>query len=169
MKLTRLLVPLDGSPLAETALPAAAALAQATGATLLLLRAAEAHTFPGGDPTDAQVKVVREAEEYLASVAEKLRGDGVTVETAVWYGPPSDAIVEGARFNHADMVVITTHGRSGLGRVLLGSVAESVLRATSTPILVLHPEGAPLSAPTGNPRPAPCFSGLISASGGGRT
>jgi hypothetical protein len=51
-------------------------------------------------------------------------------------------------------MVMTTHGRSGLGRTLLGSVAKSVMRSTSTPILVLHPDGAPLQAPRGQSRPA---------------
>jgi nucleotide-binding universal stress UspA family protein len=52
------------------------------------------------------------------------------------------------------MIVMTTHGRSGFGRLLLGSVAESVLRGTSTPVLVLHPDGAPVEAPSGAGRPA---------------
>jgi Universal stress protein family len=63
------------------------------------------------------------------------------------------------------MVVMTTHGRSGLGRMFLGSVAESVMRSTPTPILVLHPDGAPLQAPRGESRPAVtgCASGWMSA------
>lgn len=154
MKLSRILVPLDGSPLAESALPTAVDLARSSGAELLLLRAAEAHTFPGGDPTEAQVKVVREAEAYLEEVKKRVEGsNGVRATTSVWYGTPADAIAEAARFNHADMIAMTTHGRSGLGRMLLGSVAESVIRSTATPILVLHPEGAPLRAPEGTPQP----------------
>ena len=155
MKLSKILVPLDGSPLAETALRPAVDLASSSGASVLLLRAAEAHGLPGSDPTEAQVKVVHEAEEYLDSVKRRFRG-AVTagITTSVWYGAPAEAIAEAARCNQVDMIVMTTHGRSGLGRMLLGSVAESVLRGTPTPILVLHPDGAPLHAPRGQSRPA---------------
>jgi len=166
MKLEKILVPLDGSALAETALGTAVALAETTGAALLLLRAAEAPVLTVGDPTEAQVKVVREAEEYLDAAKRRLRTDtGVPITTAVWYGHPSEAIAEAAHFNRVDMVVMTTHGRSGLGRILLGSVAESVIRSTATPMLVLHPDGAPLQAPRGESRPAAtgCASGWMSA------
>lgn len=168
MKFSRILVPLDGSTLAETALPSAIGLAQSTGASLVLLRAAEAHARPIGDPTEAQVRVVREAEDYLDQVKRRLPVDAVReVVTSVWYGRPAEAIAEAARFNHADMIVMTTHGRSGLGRVLLGSVTESVMRSTSTPILVLHPDGAPLLESRAESRPEPvaggCGTGWMSA------
>jgi nucleotide-binding universal stress UspA family protein len=156
MKLERILVPLDGSALAETALPAAVSLAEASGAALLLLRAAEAPALAVGDPTDRQIKVVREAEEYLETVKARVQADTrAGVNTAVWYGHPPEAIAEAAHFNRVNMVVMTTHGRSGLGRLLLGSVAEAVIRSTATPILVLHPDGAPLETPRGQSRPAP--------------
>jgi nucleotide-binding universal stress UspA family protein len=67
----------------------------------------------------------------------------------VWYGPATAAIVEAAATSQADLIVMSTHGRSGIGRLLLGSVAESVLRATHTPILLLRPEGAPVATPRG--------------------
>ena len=150
MKPERILVPLDGSLLAEGAIQTAAGLARESGAALVLLRAAEAHTLPGADPTDAQVAVVREAEEYLTAVAARLGEEGVKgVETSVWYGPPATAIIEAARLQKGDLIVMTTHGRSGLGRLILGSVAESVLRGTTTPILLLRAPGAPLEAPKG--------------------
>ena len=150
MKPERILVPLDGSLLAEGAIQTAAGLARESGAALVLLRAAEAHTLPGADPTDAQVAVVREAEEYLTAVAARLGEEGIKgVETSVWYGPPATAIIEAARLQKGDLIVMTTHGRSGLGRLILGSVAESVLRGTTTPILLLRAPGAPLEAPKG--------------------
>jgi nucleotide-binding universal stress UspA family protein len=154
MKVDKILVPLDGSILAEAALAKAATFAKdQPGATLVLLRAAEAATLPGADPTEAQVEVVREAEEYLASIADRLKREGVTkVETSVWYGKPASAIVEAAQFGKVDLIVMSTHGRSGVGRLILGSVAESVLRGTRTPILLLRPEGAPLEAPAGPAR-----------------
>jgi nucleotide-binding universal stress UspA family protein len=155
MKLKKILVPLDGSALAESAIAKATEVA-GNESTLMLLRAAEAHTLPGVDPTEAQVEVVREAEEYLAAVAARLKEQGIDrVETSVWYGPAASAIVEAARLRKADLVVMSTHGRSGLGRLILGSVAESVLRGTATPILLLRAPGAPVEAPggTGQARP----------------
>ena len=149
MKLKKILVPLDGSALAESALAKATDMAGAES-TLMLLRAAEAHTLPGVDPTEAQVEVVREAEEYLAAVAARLKEQGVDrVETSVWYGPAASAIVEAARLRKADLIVMSTHGRSGLGRLILGSVAESVLRGSSAPILLLRAPGAPVEVPGG--------------------
>ena len=150
MKLDKMLVPLDGSKLAEQALTKALDIAEGGKPTLLLLRAAEATTWPGGDPTDEQVKVVREAEEYLDAVKAGLARRGIRkVETSVWYGPPASAIVEAAGVAKADLIVMTTHGRSGLGRLILGSVAEAVLRGTSTPILLLRADGAPVEPPFG--------------------
>jgi nucleotide-binding universal stress UspA family protein len=134
------LVPLDGSRLAEGALDTAMGFAR-EGARLVLLRAAEAHGTPFTDPAEAQVAAIREAEDYLAGVAARVRRAGVEdVETSVWYGPPVEAIVDATKYRRADLIVMSTHGRTGVGRLVLGSVAESVLRATSTPILLLRPE-----------------------------
>ncbi len=150
MKLEKILVPLDGSALAEAALPKAAELAESSGSKLLLIRAAEAHTLPGVDPTEAQIKVVQEAEDYLAQVGDRLGALGVKdVETSVWYGPAAYAIVEAARLNKADLIAMTTHGRSGLGRLILGSVAEMVLRGTTIPILLIRLAEAPVQTPVG--------------------
>ena len=144
MKAERILVPLDGSALAEMALPKAVELlSDGPGAMLILLRATEASTIPGGDPVDAQTAVVREAETYLASVADRLREEGITrVVTSVWYSGAAKAIVEAAVVRRADLIVMSTHGRSGLRRVLRGSVAETVLRRTRTPILLVSAGGA---------------------------
>jgi nucleotide-binding universal stress UspA family protein len=140
----KVLVPLDGSRLAEASLPEAVDLAR-RGASLLLLRTAEASPRLGTDPVEAQVAVVREAEDYLAAVAARIRKAGATnVETSVWYGPPAEAIVEAAELPGVELIVMTTHGRSGLGRLVLGSVAETVLRATTIPILLLRDREAPL-------------------------
>ena len=139
MKIDKLLVPLDGSQLAEQALAKALDVAEGGQPTFLLLRAAEASTWPGVDPTDEQIRVVHEAEEYLNVVQERLASKGIRkVETSVWYGPPAAAIVEAARVGHADLIVMTTHGRSGLGRLVFGSVADSVLRHAPCPVLLVR-------------------------------
>lgn len=150
MKLDKILVPLDGSMLAEAAVWAAIDLAEKNGATISLLRAAQAYALPGADTVEAQVTAVREAEEYLAAVVRRLEKKGIDrVETHVWYGPAAAAIVEAATVQKADMIVMCTHGRSGLGRLILGSVAESVLRGTTTPVLIVRADTAPLNVPRG--------------------
>jgi len=153
MKVDKILVPVDGSVPAESAVYRAVDLArQMGGAALLVVRAAEAPTFPGADATEAQVQVVREAEEYVAALAARLKDGGFTqVESAVWYGPAAPSIVQAARAARADLIVMTTHGRSGVGRLVMGSVAESVLRGTTTPILLLRDAEAPVERPRGGP------------------
>lgn len=155
MKTDRILVPLDGSALAEAAIDVAIDLGRGMPFTLILLRAAEAHTLPGADPTDEQVAVVAEGEQYLAAVTERLAKRGLTsVETGVWYGPAAAAVIEAARLKKADLIVMSTHGRSGLGRLIMGSVTESVLRGTMTPICVVRAPGAPVEAPKGVAEPS---------------
>jgi nucleotide-binding universal stress UspA family protein len=150
MKIDTMLVPLDGSELAEQALAKALEFAEGGEPTLLLVRAAEASTWPGVDPTDEQVRVVHDAEQYLDAVRANLAAKGFRkVETSVWYGPPASAILEAARVAKADLIVMTTHGRSGFGRLILGSVAEAVVRGTSIPILLLRAAGAPVQPPVG--------------------
>lgn len=141
----KILVPLDGSVLGEAVLDRAVELAR-EGATLVLLRAAQARHLVS-DAVAAQLEVVREAETYLTRVAERLRQQGVSsVESCVWYGPAAEAIVEGARARKAELILMSSHGRSGFSRLVLGSVAETVLRGTSTPILLIRPTGAPVAA-----------------------
>ena len=154
MKTARILVPLDGSPLAEAAIDAALDLRHGMPCTLMLVRAAEAHVLPAVDPTDEQVGVVHEAEEYLDGVVQRLAGRGVKdVDTSVWYGPAAASIIEAAKLKKADLIVMSTHGRSGLGRLIMGSVTESVLRGTTSPVCVVRAPGAPIEAPAGPAMP----------------
>jgi nucleotide-binding universal stress UspA family protein len=144
MKAERILVPLDGTSFAETALPRAVELlSDGPRATLILLRATGVTTLPGVDPVDAQVAVVRDAESYLTAVADRLNEQGVTrVVRSVWYSSPAKAIVEAAQMRRANLIVMSTHARRGLRRALRGSVAESVLRQTRTPMLLVSADGA---------------------------
>jgi nucleotide-binding universal stress UspA family protein len=147
MKTNRILVPLDGSDLAEAALTDAFDLAAGEG-IVLLVRAAEAHVLPGRDPIPAQIDAVAEAEGYVAGLKAKLERRGLrNVETHVWYGSPAASIIDAAKAHKADLIVMSTHGRSGLGRLVFGSVAESVLRGTTVPILLRRPSEAPLASP----------------------
>lgn len=162
MNLKTILVPLDGSVLAEAALMPAANLARQTGAKLVLLRAAAARRLPMLDPVHAQVEVMREAQEYLGAVRARVLAAGVVdVESSVWYGSALEAIVEGARYRHADLIVMSSHGRSGLNRLVLGSVAESVLRCTRVPILLSVPTARQSTRPSWasrTPRRSPMYS-----------
>jgi nucleotide-binding universal stress UspA family protein len=140
--------------LAEAAIDAALDLGGGMPCKLMLVRAAEAHVLPVGDPTDEQVGVVREAEQYLDGVVARLAKRGVKdVDTSVWYGPAAASIIEATKLKKPDLIVMSTHGRSGLGRLILGSVTESVLRGTTAPICVVRAPGAPIEAPTGAATP----------------
>lgn len=146
MTLTKILVPLDGSELAEAALATAIdILSEQPATTLILLRAAEARPSSPSDPMATRARLVREAEAYLNGVAAGLRECGITrVKTTVWYGPAAPTIVEAAEAEKADLIIISSHGRGGIGRLIFGSVAESVLHGTRIPILLVRDSGAPL-------------------------
>jgi nucleotide-binding universal stress UspA family protein len=155
MRFDKILVPLDGSPFAEAALPKAVELIRHNPkATLVLLRAAQASTLPGTDPIDAQVSVVHDAGDYLETVAAWLREDGVPgVTTSVWYGAAAPSILEAVRMLKPDLIVMSTHGRSGFGRLVRGSVAEAVLRGTRTPIFLIRVDGTRLETAVGRTSP----------------
>jgi nucleotide-binding universal stress UspA family protein len=146
MAIEKILVPLDGSDLAEAALETAIdILTEHPATTLLLVRAAEAMRPPGSSPTEEKLRAVREAECYLNGVAAGLRECGITgVRTAVWYGPAAPTIVEAAAVEKVDLIIMTSHGRGGIGRLIFGSVAESVLHGTRTPILLVRDVSSPL-------------------------
>lgn len=137
-RLDRLLLPLDGSALSERSIPFARALAESSGAHLILVRAAQASTFPDTDPTNAQVKAARESQEYLDGVAVDLADTGVTCETASPYGDAADWILEEVRLREADLVVMSTHGRTSIDRWINGSVAESVLARSPVPVVLIR-------------------------------
>lgn len=152
MKLRKILVPLDGSSMAESALATAMQLARDSGATLHLLSA----TAPPvrEHPGPVRSEALSAAEAYLDAVRERVKAGGIPVEAAVWYGTPAAVIVAAASRTQSDLIVMTTHGRSGPERDVLGSVTESVLHGTRLPVLVVHPEPAPVRAPAGTAEPA---------------
>lgn len=146
--LNHILVPLDGSELAERALTYARQIVSKDGQIDLLtvIDAPEYPTsvyYPAGLPafdltrTELQRDVVPQAEEYLNRLAETLRSYGykVTVEVAV--GEAATAIVEHANERETDAIVMSTHGRSGLSRWLFGSVANKVLTSVCIPVFVI--------------------------------
>jgi nucleotide-binding universal stress UspA family protein len=136
-----ILVPLDGSARAEAILPKVVTLATALDAEVVLLRVAKAWVFPGVDPSEAQVRVVRDAEEYLAVKAEQLRLWGVPARTAVRYGEPLCEILDHIRFAGVTLVAMASRGHGAMRRLILGSVAAAVLQHAGVPVLLLGPEG----------------------------
>jgi nucleotide-binding universal stress UspA family protein len=134
----QILIPLDGSECAENILTKVEKLATDLKASIALLRVAYAHTFPGVDPTEAEVKIVREAEEYLQGIEERLKAKGFRVESHVRYGDEAEEILDHAAHEDIDLIAMSTHGRSGVKRWLLGSVAEKLLRHATKPIFLVR-------------------------------
>ena len=133
-----ILVPLDGSRLAEAILPEIEKLAALLKARLNLIRVSRVHVLPGVNPSEAQIKAVRRAQEYLESLKKRLSTRDIEIEIHAAYGNPAEKILEVCRRHDIDLIAMSTHGRSGLGRWLLGSVAEKVVRHSEKPVLLLR-------------------------------
>lgn len=145
----RILVPLDGSPRAEQALPVGARLAQASGGTLMLLQVVNLPTmvapYPAMDPATFQMindADVAEARRYIERVTRLSSLKDVQVETEVITGTAAATILLVAETRHIDLIVMCSHGYTGMKRWVLGSVAEKVVHHAPVPVLVLR-EGGP--------------------------
>ena len=146
----RIVVPLDASPVAESVLPVVADLARAGGASIRLLRVeplpdncvdADGRVVAYADQEMARLEA--EGLDYLETVAARL-GE-VPVESCVRFGDPLDEILKEADAFDADLIAVTTAGRSGVGRAMLGSVADRVFRRAETPVLLYRPSRAELT------------------------
>ncbi|MBC7286588.1 MAG: universal stress protein [Armatimonadetes bacterium] len=126
----RLLVPLDGSELAEIALTHAESLAKAFGAEIVLVRVVPLPPARVACPSPiASVEAeFAEAKEYLSSVANRLQQNGILARTSVRQGDVAEEIIQEADSQDCDLIVMSTHGRSGIARWVYGSVADRVLR-----------------------------------------
>ena len=124
----RILVPLDGSPLAEAILPEVVDLATLHGAEVLLLRVALVHALPGVDQT----------EHTLHGRVERTLRFLPCAKTAVVAGPPFRQIIRYAREHHVDLIVMGTQGLSGLDRLIMGSTAERVVRTAPCPVVSIR-------------------------------
>lgn len=136
-----LLVPVDGSALAEAAIDTAIVLAQAAGAEIALITAHEARR-PG--LLDATVDYTADPEQrsYVRKLAERIATHShVRSNGCVEIGDPAEVILRRARELGCDLIVMTTNGRTGLRRTLLGSVAHEVVRTSRLPVLMLRPAG----------------------------
>ena len=143
----RVLVALDGSASSEAVLRFLLEIAGPLDMTVLLLRVLEPIP-PSVIETTRQMVLEdvegrrRDAEEYLAPIAAALRAKGVTVSWQVRRGRPAEEILAAARDSHVDLIAMATHGRTGVGRLLFGSVAESVLRHAPVPVFMLRQPAA---------------------------
>jgi nucleotide-binding universal stress UspA family protein len=135
----RILVPLDGSSLAEEAIGMAAAIARAAGADIDLLMVHEPLLTPLDTPDWSERQIVSE-EKYLRGIAEELTsGAGVKTHETLLRGRAAELIGLRAADSGADLIVMTSHGRTGWSRAWIGSVADAVVRASGVPVLLLRP------------------------------
>jgi nucleotide-binding universal stress UspA family protein len=160
----RILVPLDGSGLAEQALPLAALLARRAGAELILTCSigwaqATADRALAIDVAGFSVmlpeRAADQAHAYLTDIGQQLAAQGLTARSDIRSAPAAEAILASAAEQAADLIVMSTHGRSGLGRWTYGSVADRVLRGATLPIVLVR---AGVHVPVEAPPPAPVTS-----------
>jgi len=144
--ITRLVVPLDGSPRAETALPVATAISRRLGTAIVLVRVVDltelmppavgmGEAIPFEIYDEAEKEMEQEAQDYLDAMAKKLHDQGLPVATSVLLGPPATAIQEATHLG--DVLVLSSHERTGVMRWLLGSVAEKLTREDESPVILV--------------------------------
>lgn len=137
----RILVPLDGSATAEAVLPLLGRILGREDSEILLLRVIEG---PAAAPWYGPVQMIdrererADAQKYVIDLAQRFSGSGAKVHGRIVEGAAADVILEAAKTEGATLIAMTTHGRSGLARWALGSVAEKVARASDVPLLLVR-------------------------------
>jgi nucleotide-binding universal stress UspA family protein len=147
LQLRRILLPTDFSGCANYALPYAAAIARATGATIICVHVVEPIAPAVGYAGLAEPMPIADLSEQLEDSAERelpqLAGceefSGLNVEEVIVHGDAAAEIVRVAGEREVDLIVVSSHGRTGLGRIIFGSTAEAVVRHASCPVLVVKP------------------------------
>ena len=138
----RILLPLDGSAMAEQALSHAIAQAQQFEATLILLRVFEPFPHVRGmsasDLDSIKQQTNEWAQEYLDQHVADIREKGISVQAAIVEGRPDVTILQFGEEHQVDLIVICSRGRSGLSRWLMGSVADRVVRGATVPVLLVR-------------------------------
>jgi nucleotide-binding universal stress UspA family protein len=133
---SRLLVPLDGSPLAETVLPVATALAERFGAELFLVHAEYPLASAERASSEKPFTSPSAAQAYLDRLAQQLTEEGITAHTVLPPQDPAGGIIAQAELDQADLIVMATHGRTGFDALLHPSVTWQVFSQTTAPVLV---------------------------------
>lgn len=140
----KILVPLDGSQLAEAVLPHVEALARSENAEIIILRvpATPASEFLARDPAVAAL-IIRdmeeEAKEYVHDKVTYFEDEHIKVTGITKAGPVPEMILDVAEETHADMIAMSTHGRTGVSRWLMGSVADKIVHHAHIPVMLIHP------------------------------
>ncbi len=149
MSYSKILVPLDGSQLAEEAIGAAVALAKSFGSPLVLLGVLDLTAgmydvySEAFSPVDLRAQLESFLQGALDRARERVEGEGVPVTAVLKMGIPHEEITGFAREEGVDVIVMTTHARRGLSHLLLGSVTERVVRTAHCDVLVVRPEREP--------------------------
>jgi nucleotide-binding universal stress UspA family protein len=136
-------VPLDGSPVAESIIPFVADIAGPLDMEVVLLRVVTPLVVQAGAPVPGAIAEelearTAEARDHVTGIAADLSGRGIRVHIRVRTGAAVQEIVAATRESAADLIVMATHGRSGLSRLVFGSVAEGVLRLAEVPVVVMR-------------------------------
>ena len=144
----KILVPLDGSGFAECSLEHVKAVTSGSSASKIILfsvveplstETVYALTIAGDDLLrKAEMDNQTEARNYIGKVKNKLAKSGLKVETVVIDGRAAEEILDYTKNNKVELIIMTTHGKSGLRRAIMGSVADAVIRALGKPVLVVH-------------------------------
>ena len=139
----KILVPLDGSEVAECALDHAKVVAGTPGEVTLLyvIEPLQVPLSSEDYKRNIEADAAKSAKEYLKRTAAKLKRSGGAVKTEVVFGKPSQTIVSYAAANGTSLIVMATHGRSGVQRWFLGSVADAVLHSAAVPVLLVRAPG----------------------------
>lgn len=146
----KILVPLDGSSMAECTLAHVEAIASGCGTNeVILLRAVEPLTNEavqflsrtGRDSFEAEEQNRAEAKAYLDEVSRRLESEGLSTRVAITDGHPEKTILEYAVSNQVDLIIMSTRGRSEASRWFSGSVADRVVKQSSIPVMLVSPEG----------------------------
>lgn len=141
----RILVPLDGSETAECIMPHVKEAAKRYEAEeIILLRVVESvpvWAMEWADPTASERAEQEAARQYLSRVGSELRSEGLNVREEVLVGSTAGTIVDFSRENTIDLIALATHGRTGITRWVMGSVADRVLRSSRVPMLIVTPPG----------------------------
>jgi nucleotide-binding universal stress UspA family protein len=148
----KIMVPLDGSELAECVLPHVEALAKGCQAKeVILVRAFVPFQAVniGGEYVPNEKEITRidadfkaEAQDYLKKVTERLNLSGIAARWAVLTGKPSEILSDFAKADNCDLIIMATHGRSGVSRWVWGSIADRILRSACVPVLMVRAPGA---------------------------
>lgn len=171
----RILVPLDGSERAERALPIAARIAHATGGTIVLIQVVSIPMGYGPYLTQSSAYIQRvtgnevAARHYLAEVATSEILSGIPAEIEVLHGAPALSLPDTLQQFHIDLVILCSHGTTGIKRWIVGSVAQQLVKHSSAPVLILREDGTlPLGSYPDATRPLRAFAATIALDGSER-